>query len=136
MASINKSILIGNLGADPEIRYMPNGTPTATVRLATTDKWKDKETGELKENTEWHRVVFFKGLAEVVGEHLKKDSQIYVEGKLKTRKWTDKGGTDRYSTEIIGRELQMLGKKGAKDIPSAPVDDEPPVHDNYEDEAE
>lgn len=136
MASVNKTILIGNLGADPDIRYMPNGEPTATVRLATTDKWKDKGTKELKESTEWHRIVFFNGLAEVAGEHLKKGSQIYVEGKLKTRKWTDKGGIDHHSTEIIGRVLQMLGKKGAKNVPSAPVYDEPPVHDNFEDEAE
>jgi single-strand DNA-binding protein len=134
MASVNKTILVGNLGADPIIRYMPNGTPTATVSLATTDKWKDKGTGEVKESTEWHRVVFFNGLAEIVGEHLKKGSQIYVEGKLKTRKWTDKNNIERYSTEIVGRELQMLGKKDANNVPSAPTMDEPPVHDNFDDE--
>lgn len=119
MASLNKTTLIGNLGTDPEIRYMPDGTPTATVSLATTDTWKDK-SGERQEKTEWHRVVFFKGLAEVVGQYLKKGSQIYVEGKLRTRKWTDKDGIDRYTTEIVGREMQMLGKKDAKDVPNAP----------------
>ncbi len=134
MASVNKTILVGNLGADPDIRYMPNGTPTATVSLATTDKWKDKATGETRESTEWHRVVFFNKLAEIVGEHLKKGSQIYVEGKLKTRKWTDNNGVDRYSTEIVGRELQMLGKKDANNVPSAPPVEQPPVHDNFDDE--
>ena len=120
MASLNKTTLIGNLGTDPEIRYMPDGTPTATISLATTDTWKDKASGERQEKTEWHRVVFFKGLAEVVGQYLKKGSQIYVEGKLRTRKWTDKDGIDRYTTEIVGREMQMLGKKDAKDVPAAP----------------
>jgi single-strand DNA-binding protein len=134
MASVNKVILVGNLGADPEIRYTPNGKPTAAVSVATTDKWKDKATGELKEFTEWHRVVFFNRLAEIVGDNLKKGAQIYVEGKLKTRKWTDKNGVDRYSTEVIGRELQMLGKKDANNVPSAPTIDEPPVHDNFDDD--
>ncbi len=119
MASLNKMQIIGNLGADPEIRFMPDGSPTATVTIATTDAWKDKATGEKKEKTEWHRVVFFKGLAEVVGEYLKKGSQIYVEGKLRTRKWTDKEGIDRYTTEVVGQEMQMLGKKDSKDVPSA-----------------
>jgi len=127
MASLNKTQLIGNLGADPEIRYMPDGTPTATVTVATTDTWKDKATGEKKEKTEWHRVVFFKGLAEVVGEYLKKGSQIYVEGKLRTRKWTDKNGVERYTTEIVGQEMQMLGKKAANEVPSAPRGDAPPA---------
>lgn len=126
MASLNKTTLIGNLGTDPEIRFMPDGTPTATVSLATTDTWKDKASGERQERTEWHRVVFFKGLAEVVGQYLKKGSQIYVEGKLRTRKWTDKDGVDRYTTEIVGREMQMLGKKDAKDVPNAPKGDMPP----------
>jgi len=126
MASLNKTTLIGNLGTDPEIRYMPDGTPTATVSLATTDTWKDKTSGERKEKTEWHRVVFFKSLAEVVGQYLKKGSQIYVEGKLRTRKWTDKDGIDRCTTEIVGREMQMLGKKDDKDVPNAPRGDVPP----------
>jgi len=129
MASLNKTLLIGNLGADPEIRYMPDGTATATVSLATTDKWKDKVTGAAKEKTEWHRVIFFKGLAEIVGEHLKKGSQIYVEGKIRTRKWTDKSGIDRYSTDIIASELQMLGKKDPNSVSGAPPD-----HDNYDDD--
>ncbi len=120
MASVNKTTLVGNLGVDPEIRYMPDGTPTTTVSLATTDKWEDKATGEKKEKTEWHRIVFYRGLAEVVGEYLKKGSQIYVEGKLRTRKWTDKDGIDRYTTEIVGREMQMLGKKPAGDVPTVP----------------
>lgn len=109
--SLNKTTLIGHLGADPEIRYMPDGTATATVSIATTDKWKDKTTKEVKEKTEWHRVVFFGKLAEVVGEYVKKGSQIYVEGKLRTRKWKDKQDVERYTTEIIGNELQMLDKK-------------------------
>ena len=127
MASLNKMQVIGNLGADPEIRYMPDGTPTATVTVATTDTWKDKNTGEKKEKTEWHRVVFFKGLAEVVGEYLKKGSQIYVEGKLRTRKWTDKEGIDRYTTEIVAQEMQMLGKKTGSDVQNAPRGDAPPA---------
>lgn len=127
MASVNKTTLVGNLGADPEIRYMPDGTPTASVTIATTDTWKDKATGEKKEKTEWHRVVFFKGLAEVVGEYLKKGSQIYVEGKLRTRKWTDKEGIDRYTTEIVCQEMQMLGKKSSNEVQNAPRHDTPPA---------
>ncbi|MRU28342.1 single-stranded DNA-binding protein [Xylella fastidiosa] len=111
MASLNKMQLIGNLGADPDIRYMQDGTATVTVSVATTDTWKNKETGNKEEKTEWHRVVFFRGLAEIVGEYLKKGSQIYVEGKLRTRSWTDKEGIDRYTTEIVAQEMQMLGKK-------------------------
>lgn len=127
MASLNKMQVIGNLGADPEIRYMPDGTPTASVTIATTDTWKDKATGEKKEKTEWHRVVFFKRLAEVVGEYLKKGSQIYVEGKLRTRKWTDKDGIDRYTTEIVGQEMQMLGKRPSNEVQNAPLNDAPPA---------
>ncbi|MRT95250.1 single-stranded DNA-binding protein, partial [Xylella fastidiosa] len=104
MASLNKMQLIGNLGADPDIRYMQDGTATVTVSVATTDTWKNKETGNKEEKTEWHRVVFFRGLAEIVGEYLKKGSQIYVEGKLRTRSWTDKEGIDRYTTEIVAQE--------------------------------
>lgn len=133
MASLNKAQVIGNLGADPEIRYMPDGTPTSTVTVATTDTWKDKNTGEKKEKTEWHRVVFFKGLAEVVGEYLKKGSQIYVEGKLRTRKWTDKDGIDRYTTEIVAQEMQMLGKKAGNDVQNAPRDDAPPAGSDDDD---
>lgn len=128
MASINKTTLVGNLGADPVVRYMPKGDATCALSVATTDKWADKETGEAREKTEWHRVVFFKRLAEVAGEFLKKGSQVYIEGSLRTRKWTDKKtGIERYTTEIVGYELQMLGKKpaSASEAQPAPSDDIP-----------
>ena len=126
MASINKTILVGNLGADPIMRYMPDGTATCAFNVATTDKWKDKQSGEAREKTEWHRVVFFRRLAEVAGEFLHKGSQVGIEGKLRTRKWTDKkDGIDRYTTEIVGSELQMLGKKPVSGVQSAPIDDIP-----------
>jgi len=111
--SLNKTELIGHLGRDPEIRYTPDGTPVASVSLATSDKWKDKSTGESKEKTEWHRVIFYNRLAEIVGEYLKQGSQIYLEGKLRTRKYTDKNGVERYITEVVGNELKMLDKKPA-----------------------
>ena len=110
---INKVILVGNLGKDPEVRYMPNGQAVANVTIATSESWKDKNTGEQQEKTEWHRVVFFRRLAEIVGEYLKKGSKIYVEGKLQTRKWQDNQGQDRYTTEIIANEMQMLDSKGS-----------------------
>ncbi|MBN9423546.1 MAG: single-stranded DNA-binding protein [Candidatus Accumulibacter sp. 66-26] len=109
MASVNKVILVGNLGADPETRYMPNGDAVANVRLATTESWKDKATGEKREITEWHRVVFYRKLAEIVGQYLKKGSAVYVEGRIRTRKWQDKEGQERYTTEIEANEMQMLG---------------------------
>ena len=109
---INKVILIGNLGRDPEIRYMPNGGAVANLALATSESWKDKSTGEQQERTEWHRVVLYRRLAEVAGEYLKKGSKIYIEGKLQTRKWQDNQGQDRYTTEIIGNEMQMLDSRG------------------------
>jgi single-strand DNA-binding protein len=109
---VNKVILVGNLGKDPEVRYMPNGGAVANVTVATSEQWKDKQTGEQKERTEWHNVVFYQRLAEIVGEYLKKGSQIYVEGSLRTRKWQDKSGNDRYTTEIIASEMQMLGGRG------------------------
>ncbi|BAZ95049.1 single-strand DNA binding protein [Thiohalobacter thiocyanaticus] len=109
---INKVILVGNLGKDPEVRYMPSGGAVANVTLATSDQWKDKQTGEQRERTEWHNVVFYQRLAEIVGEYLKKGSQVYVEGSLRTRKWQDKNGNDRYTTEIIASEMQMLGGRG------------------------
>lgn len=109
---VNKVILIGNLGRDPEVRYMPSGSAVANVALATSEQWKDKQTGEQQERTEWHNVVFFNRLAEIVGEYLKKGSQVYVEGSLRTRKWQDKNGNDRYSTEIVASEMQMLGGRG------------------------
>jgi len=109
---INKVILIGNLGADPETRAMPSGATVANLRIATSESWRDKQTGEQQERTEWHRVAFFGRLAEVAGEYLRKGSQVYVEGSLRTRKWQDKQGNDRYSTEIVGNDLQMLGGRG------------------------
>ncbi|MFN2308172.1 MAG: single-stranded DNA-binding protein [Gammaproteobacteria bacterium] len=109
---INKVILVGNLGKDPEVRYMPSGGAVANVTLATSESWKDKQTGEQKDRTEWHTVVFYQRLAEIVGEYLKKGSQVYVEGSLRTRKWQDKSGNDRYTTEIIASEMQMLGSRG------------------------
>ena len=109
MASVNKVILVGNLGADPETRYMPNGDAVANIRLATTESWKDKATGEKKDLTEWHRVVFYRKLAEIVGQYLKKGSAVYVEGRIRTRKWQDKEGQERYTTEIEANEMQMLG---------------------------
>ena len=115
MASINKVILVGNLGADPETRYMPNGDAVANIRLATTESWKDKDSGEKKEITEWHRVVFYRKLAEIVGQYLKKGSSVYVEGRIRTRKWQDKEGQERYTTEIEANEMQMLGGKPAGD---------------------
>ncbi|MCS3904572.1 single-strand DNA-binding protein [Methylohalomonas lacus] len=106
---VNKVILLGNLGNDPEVRYTASGAAVANVSLATTDSWRDKESGDQQERTEWHRVVFFGRLAEIVGEYLNKGSQIYVEGRLQTRKWQDKDGNDKYSTEIVASEMQMLG---------------------------
>ena len=112
MASVNKVILVGNLGKDPETRYAPNGDAICNITLATTDSWKDKTTGEKKEMTEWHRVVFFNRLAEIAGQYLRKGSAVYVEGSLRTRKWQDKEGRDRYTTEIVADEMQMLGGRG------------------------
>ena len=109
MASVNKVILVGNLGADPETRYMPNGDAVANIRLATTESWKDKASGEKREITEWHRVVFYRKLAEIAGQYLKKGSPVYIEGRIRTRKWQDKEGQERYTTEIEANEMQMLG---------------------------
>ena len=109
---VNKVILIGNLGKDPEIRYTPNGLAVANLTLATSETWKDKQSGENQERTEWHRIVFYQRLAEIAGEYLRKGSKIFVEGRLQTRKWQDKSGQDRYTTEIIGENMQMLDSKG------------------------
>ncbi|MBX9811018.1 MAG: single-stranded DNA-binding protein [Burkholderiales bacterium] len=111
MASINKVILIGNLGADPETRYLPSGDAVTNIRIATTDTWKDKN-GEKQEHTEWHRIAFFGKLAEIAGEYLKKGAPVYIEGRIRTRKWQDKEGQDRYSTEIVADRMQMLGGRG------------------------
>lgn len=113
MASVNKVILVGNLGQDPTVRYSPDGGAICNISVATTEKWKDKATGEKKENVEWHRVVMYNRLAEIAGEYLKKGRSVYIEGRLKTRKWQDKDtGADRYSTEIVADQMQMLGGKG------------------------
>jgi len=115
---INKVILVGNLGADPETRYMPSGSAVTNLRLATSESWKDKQTGEQQERTEWHRVAMFGRLAEIAAEYLRKGSQIYVEGSLRTRKWQDKDGNDRYSTEIVANEMQMLGGRADQSAPA------------------
>ncbi|WP_175885637.1 single-stranded DNA-binding protein [Burkholderia sp. BCC0044] len=112
MASVNKVILVGNLGADPEVRYLPSGDAVANIRLATTDRYKDKASGDFKEMTEWHRVAFFGRLAEIVSEYLKKGSSVYIEGRIRTRKWQGQDGQDRYSTEIVAEQMQMLGGRG------------------------
>ena len=119
---INKVILVGNLGQDPEIRYTPSGMAIANVTIATTDAWKDKQTGEQQERTEWHRVVFFNRLAEIVGEYLKKGSQVYVEGRIRTNKWQDQSGQDRYTTEIVASEMQMLGSRSQGAGAASPTD--------------
>jgi len=138
---VNKVILVGNLGQDPEIRYMPNGGAVANITLATSESWRDKQSGETKEKTEWHRVVLFGKLAEVAGEYLRKGSQIYIEGKLTTRKWTDQAGVEKYTTEIhvnVGGTMQMLGgkqqesgsgqaKPPAKNRPPQQFNNEPPM---------
>jgi single-strand DNA-binding protein len=136
---VNKVILVGHLGGDPEIRYMPSGGAVANLSLATTESWKDKNTGEKQEKTEWHKIILFGRLAEIAGEYLKKGAQIYIEGRLQTRKWQDKSGQDRYTTEIVGNELQMLGGGGSRsaatyDTPAntESYSDKPPVRSNDE----
>ncbi|MCK0538538.1 single-stranded DNA-binding protein [Alcanivorax quisquiliarum] len=109
---INKVILIGNLGADPETRFMPSGGAVTNVNIATSESWKDKQSGQMQERTEWHRVVFFNRLAEIAGEYLKKGSKVYIEGSLRTRKWQGQDGQDRYTTEIVANEMQMLDSRG------------------------
>lgn len=116
MASVNKVIILGNVGRDPEVRYTPNGAAICNVSIATTRNWKNKDSGERQEETEWHRVVFFDRLAEVAGEYIKKGSPVYVEGRLKTRKWTDKDGAEKYTTEIMAESLQLLGGKPAQEV--------------------
>ena len=112
---VNKAIIVGNLGRDPEVRYSANGNAIANVTIATTESWKDRQSGERQEKTEWHRVVFFSRLAEIAGEYLKKGSQVYIEGRLQTRKWEDRDGNERYTTEIVANEMQMLGGRGGGD---------------------
>lgn len=115
---INKVILVGNLGADPETRYMPSGSAVTNIRIATTESWKDKDTGDQQERTEWHSVAFFGRLAEIVAEYLRKGSQVYIEGKLRTRKWQDREGNDRWSTEVVANEMQMLGGRPGSNAPA------------------
>ena len=110
---VNKVILVGNLGQDPEVRYMPNGNAVANISVATSETWKDKNTGDNQERTEWHRVVLFRRLAEVAGEYLKKGAKVYIEGKLQTRKWQDQSGNDRYTTEVVADQMQMLDSRGS-----------------------
>ena len=128
MASVNKVILVGNVGADVETRYMPNGDAVCNLRMATTESWKDKTSGEKRELTEWHRVVVYRKLAEIVSQYVKKGSQLYVEGRLRTRKWQDKDGQDRYTTEIEMTEMQMLG--GRREGSSGDGDDRPARQQN------
>lgn len=118
---INKVILIGNVGGDPEVRYMPNGNAVATLSVATSETWKDKQTGDKQERTEWHRVICFNRLGEIAGEYLRKGSKIYVEGSLRTRKWQDQQGQDRYTTEIVANDFQILDSKGAAGQGQAPA---------------
>ena len=113
MAGVNKVIIVGNLGNDPEVRYSNNGAAIANISVATSDSWKDKNTGERQERTEWHRIVMFNRLGEIAGEYLKKGSKVYIEGKLQTRKWQDQQGQDRYSTEIVADQMQMLDSRGS-----------------------
>jgi single-strand DNA-binding protein len=134
---VNKVILIGNLGADPEVRYMPSGGAVTTLRLATSETWKDQQSGQNQERTEWHRVVMFRRLAEIAGEYLKKGSKVYIEGSLRTRQWKAQDGADRYSTEIVANEMQMLDRAGAGGSnagPSSPSDwdENPRVSERYE----
>ena len=123
MASINKVIVIGNLGKDPEVRYMPSGSAICNITVATTRQWKNKESGDKMEETEWHRISFFDRQAEIAGEYLKKGSSVYVEGRLKTRKWTDKEGVERYTTEIIADVMQLLGARQGMGGGQGPEDD-------------
>lgn len=123
---INKVIIIGNLGSNPEVRYTPNGSAVANVSVATSSAWKDKQSGEQQERTEWHRVIFFNRLAEIVGEYLQKGSKIYIEGSLKTRKWQDKNGIDRFTTEIIANEMQMLDNRNGNNNDTHHATSKPP----------
>jgi single-strand DNA-binding protein len=124
---VNKVILVGNLGRDPEVRYSPNGQAVANVTIATSESWKDKNTGEKQERTEWHRIVFWGKLAEIAGEYLKKGSQIYVEGRLQTRKWTDKEGHEKYTTEVVANEMQMLGSRQGQGAPPSEFSQDEPA---------
>jgi len=133
MASFNKAQLIGNLGRDPEVRYTPNGTAVCSISVATTNSWNDKRSGDRVEQTEWHRVIFYGRLAEVVGEHMKKGRSMFIEGRLRTRQWTDRDGVTRYATEIVATDMQMLGTKpddGKQASEPADPGDVPPQDDD------
>lgn len=139
-SGINKAILVGNLGQDPEVKYMPNGSAVTNITVATSEKWKDKQSGQEQERTEWHRVCFFGKLAEIAGEYLRKGSKCYIEGSLRTRKWQDQAGNDRYTTEIIANEMQMLDGRSATD-PAQPRQPQqssnpppPPGFDDFDDD--
>lgn len=135
MSGVNKVILVGNLGNDPELKYMPNGEAVANITIATSESWKDKNTGEQVEKTEWHKVTFYRKLAEIAGKYLKKGSKVYVEGKLQTRKWQAKDGSDRYTTEIIVRDMQMLdGKASSKAAPAQANTAAPAVDPDFNDD--
>ena len=120
---VNKAIIVGNLGQDPEVRYTASGTAVTNVSVATTDSWKDRQSGERQERTEWHRVVFFSPLAEIAAEYLKKGSQVYIEGRIQTEKWQYKDGNDRWTTKIVARDMNMLGSRGGGDIQGGPAPD-------------
>ena len=128
---VNKAIILGHLGADPETRYTPNGVAVTNIRIATSEQWKDKQSGEQQERTEWHRVVAFNRLAEIMGEYLSKGSQVYVEGKIQTKKWQDQEGNDRYSTEIVANDMQMIGGRsgGGGQSQGGQQGSEPPADD-------
>lgn len=130
MNGVNKAIIVGTLGQDPELRSMPNGNAVVNISVATSEQWKDKQSGERQEKTEWHKIVAFGKLAEIMGQYLIKGSQVYIEGKLQTRKWQDKDGKDRYTTEIVARDMQMLGgKQRQQEAPNAPG-----VPDDFDDD--
>ncbi|MFT5427219.1 MAG: single-strand DNA-binding protein [Gammaproteobacteria bacterium] len=128
---VNKVIIVGNLGQDPEVKYMPSGQAVCNISVATTDNWSDKASGEKQEKTEWHRVVFFRRLAEIAGEYLKKGSQVYIEGRLQTRKWKDQSGVEKYTTEIIANEMQMLGGRGGGGASGGGFDAPPAADDGF-----
>ena len=127
---VNKVTILGHLGQDPDIRYMPDGSPVANLSIATSEVWKDKQTGEPHEKTEWHRVVAFRKLAEIIGQYCKKGSKVYIEGKLQTRKWQDQSGQDRYTTEIIANDLQFMSGDGQRNGPPPMGDKQPPARDD------
>jgi single-strand DNA-binding protein len=133
---INKVILVGNLGGDPEVRYMPSGGAVTNLTIATSESWKDKQTGEQQDRTEWHRVVFFNRLAEIAAEYLRKGSKVYVEGSLRTRKWQDQAGVERYTTEIVAAEMQMLDSRGGQGAPAGQsTSSRAPAQQNYAQES-